>query len=47
MASDTVQMRTKGSITIPVGYRKRYALEDGDVFTLVDLGEGSFAERLS
>ena len=33
----------KGSITIPAEYRKKYALEDGDVFTLVDLGEGSFA----
>lgn len=43
MASEIVQMRAKGSITIPVEYRKKYALEDGDVFTLVDLGEGSFA----
>ncbi len=47
MASEIVRMRTKGSSTIPVAYRKKYVLEDGDVFTPVDLGEGSFAERLS
>ena len=42
MASETVQMRAKGNITIPADLRKKYALEDGDVFTLVDLGDGSF-----
>ncbi len=42
MATDTIQMRAKGSITIPIEYRKKYALEEGDVFTLVDLGDGSF-----
>lgn len=42
MASETVQMRAKGNITIPAELRKKYALEDGDVFTLVDLGDGSF-----
>ncbi len=42
MASETVQMRAKGNITIPADLRKKYALEDGDVFTLIDLGDGSF-----
>jgi bifunctional DNA-binding transcriptional regulator/antitoxin component of YhaV-PrlF toxin-antitoxin module len=42
MASETVQMRAKGNITIPAELRKKYALEDGDVFTLIDLGDGSF-----
>ena len=40
--SVTIQMRAKGSITLPAELRQRYALEDGDVFTLVDLGDGSF-----
>lgn len=38
MASDIVQMRAKGSITIPAENRKKYALEDGDVLTFEDLG---------
>ena len=42
MASETVQMRAKGNITIPAELRKKYALEDGDVFSLIDLGDGSF-----
>jgi len=45
----TVQMRAKGGVTIPVEVREKYALEEGDVFTLVDLGDGSLllAPRLS
>jgi len=38
----TIQMRGKGNITLPVNLRKKYNLEEGDVFTLIDLGEGSF-----
>ncbi len=38
----TIQMRGKGSITLPVNLRNKYNLEEGDVFTLIDLGEGSF-----
>lgn len=41
MATDTIQMRAKGSITIPADVRQKYAFEDGDIFTLVDLGEGT------
>ncbi len=37
-----VQMRAKGSLTIPSNLRQKYGLGEGDVFTLVDLGEGSF-----
>jgi bifunctional DNA-binding transcriptional regulator/antitoxin component of YhaV-PrlF toxin-antitoxin module len=40
--SVTVQMRDKGGITLPADLRKRYRLNPGDVFTLVDLGDGSF-----
>ena len=37
-----IQMRAKGSLTIPSELRQKYALEDGDVFTLIDIGDGSF-----
>ena len=42
MATMTVQIRRKGVITLPVELRRRYDLDEGDVFTLVDLGDGSF-----
>ncbi len=42
MASMTVQLRGKGAITLPADLRSRYGLQEGDVFTLVDLGDGSF-----
>ena len=42
MATMTVQIRRKGIITLPVEIRRRYGLDEGDVFNLVDLGDGSF-----
>lgn len=42
MKSEIVRLRAKGNMTIPAELRKKYTLEDGDVFTLVDLGDGSF-----
>jgi bifunctional DNA-binding transcriptional regulator/antitoxin component of YhaV-PrlF toxin-antitoxin module len=42
MATMTVQVRRKGVITLPVELRRQYNLGEGDVFTLVDLGSGSF-----
>ena len=41
MTKMTVQIRRKGIITLPVQVRRQYGLEEGDVFTLVDLGDGS------
>ena len=38
----TIQIRKKGSLTLPVELRNKYGLDEGDVFTLVDLGDGSF-----
>ena len=38
----TIQIRSKGVITLPVELRRRYQLNEGDVLTLVDLGDGSF-----
>ena len=40
--STTIQIRGKGTVTIPVELRRKYGLDDGDVITLVDLGDGSF-----
>ncbi len=37
-----VQMRAKGSLTIPSDLRQKYGFDEGDVFTLVELGDGSF-----
>ena len=38
----TVQMRGKGTITLPAKLRSKYKLEEGEVFTIIDLGGGSF-----
>lgn len=37
-----IQIRSKGSITLPVNLRNKYDLNEGDVFSLIDMGEGSF-----
>ena len=42
MATITIQMRKKGSITIPMSIRKRYQLNENDPLTLIDIGEGIF-----
>jgi bifunctional DNA-binding transcriptional regulator/antitoxin component of YhaV-PrlF toxin-antitoxin module len=42
MDPTTVQLRQKGTITLPRELRRRYNLGEGEVFTLVDLGGGSF-----
>ena len=41
MNATTVQIRRKGIITLPMELRRRYGMTEGDVFTLVDLGDGS------
>jgi bifunctional DNA-binding transcriptional regulator/antitoxin component of YhaV-PrlF toxin-antitoxin module len=42
MTSVTVQLRGKGVLTLPVSLRRKYGLDEKDVFTLEDLGDGSF-----
>lgn len=42
MKSLIVQIRRKGVITLPAEWRRRYGLAEGDVFTLIDLGDGAF-----
>jgi len=38
----TLQIRSKGSITLPASFRKKYKLEEGEFFNLIDVGDGSF-----
>jgi bifunctional DNA-binding transcriptional regulator/antitoxin component of YhaV-PrlF toxin-antitoxin module len=37
----TIQMRQRGTLTLPAKLRAKYRLEEGDVLTLVDL-DGAF-----
>ncbi len=37
----TIQIRGKGAITLPASLRKKYKLEEGEVLTVIDLGEGT------
>jgi len=38
----TLQIRKKGGLTLPAELRKKYSLNEGDILTLVDLGDGAF-----
>ena len=42
MSAVNIQLRRKGIFTLPVSLRRKYGLEENDVFTLEDLGNGSF-----
>ena len=41
-ASMTIQIRGKGAVTLPIELRRKYGLSEGDIITLIDLGDGSF-----
>lgn len=38
----TLQIRNKGTITLPADLRNKYGLEEGEVLNIIDLGNGSF-----
>lgn len=42
MSTNTIQIRKKGSLTLPIDLRNKYQVDEGDIFTLIDLGDGSF-----
>ena len=42
MATNTIQIRKKGSLTLPIDLRNKYKVDEGDIFSLIDLGDGSF-----
>jgi len=37
-----IQLRSKGTFVLPKRLRQKYGFQPGDVFALVDLGEGAF-----
>lgn len=41
----TLQIRGKGTITLPASLRKKYNLQEGEVLTVIDLGEGTILLR--
>ncbi|MDO9087685.1 MAG: AbrB/MazE/SpoVT family DNA-binding domain-containing protein [Anaerolineaceae bacterium] len=42
MTTNTIQIRKKGSLTVPMEIRNKYGLNEGDILTLIDLGDGAF-----
>ncbi|HKJ28509.1 MAG TPA: AbrB/MazE/SpoVT family DNA-binding domain-containing protein [Anaerolineales bacterium] len=39
--STTLQIRSKGTMTIPVELRRKYGIGEGDVISVIDLGDGA------
>lgn len=39
--STSIQIRSKGTVTLPVELRRKYHLDEGDIITLIDLGDGA------
>jgi AbrB family looped-hinge helix DNA binding protein len=37
-----IQIRSKGTITLPAEFRRRYGLGEGETLTLIDMGNGTF-----
>lgn len=42
MTTNTIQVRKKGSFTLPMDLRTKHGVDEGDVFTVIDMGDGSF-----
>jgi bifunctional DNA-binding transcriptional regulator/antitoxin component of YhaV-PrlF toxin-antitoxin module len=42
MNEATIQLRDKGVITLPMSLRRKYSLRTGDVFSVIDIGDGTF-----
>jgi bifunctional DNA-binding transcriptional regulator/antitoxin component of YhaV-PrlF toxin-antitoxin module len=40
--SATIQIRGKGGLTLPIELRRKYRMNEGDIYTIIDLGEGAF-----
>ncbi len=41
----TLQVRGKGNFTIPSGFRKKYGIDEGEIYTFIDMGDGSFLAK--
>lgn len=42
---NTIQVRKKGTLTLPSSFRQKYGIEEGEVYTYIDLGDGSFLAK--
>lgn len=37
-----IQIRSKGTLTLPIELRRKYGLDEGNILNMIDLGDGSF-----
>jgi bifunctional DNA-binding transcriptional regulator/antitoxin component of YhaV-PrlF toxin-antitoxin module len=37
-----IQIRSKGTVTLPIELRRKYGLDEGNILNMIDLGDGSF-----
>jgi bifunctional DNA-binding transcriptional regulator/antitoxin component of YhaV-PrlF toxin-antitoxin module len=42
MSLEVAVLRDKGVLTLPAGLRRKYNLMSGEIFSILDLGEGTF-----
>jgi bifunctional DNA-binding transcriptional regulator/antitoxin component of YhaV-PrlF toxin-antitoxin module len=42
IAVNTIRVSKKGNLTLPINLRNKYGVDAGDIFTLIDLGDGAF-----
>lgn len=42
MTTTTIQIRKKGTLTLPVELRSKYGVDEGYIYTVIDMGDGSF-----
>lgn len=42
---NTIQVRKKGTFTLPSSFRQQYGIEEGEIYTYIDLGDGSFLAK--
>ena len=42
MMKATIQIGSNGAFTMPAEFLDKYGLEEGEIFSIVDLGNGSF-----
>ncbi len=40
--SSIIQIRGKGTVTLPIEFRRKYGLDEGNIINMIDLGDGSF-----
>jgi bifunctional DNA-binding transcriptional regulator/antitoxin component of YhaV-PrlF toxin-antitoxin module len=38
---NTIQVRKKGTFTLPSSFRQKYGVEEGEIYSYIDLGEGA------